>query len=65
MRSTAFTTLARGRHRWGAPGLIHVSAFVTVRRRRSFMFWRTGGQHRFRATARPLVARAPEPLPAL
>ncbi len=33
MRQTLSSPLPRGRHRWGTPGLVHVSAYVTVQRR--------------------------------
>ncbi len=64
MRSAASTTLARGRHRWGRPGLVHVAAFVTVRRRSLFASWRTPGRHH-RRLVRRVSGPVPEPLPAL
>jgi len=39
-----------GRHRRGRPGLIPVSALVTVRRRGFFASWFRSGKHRYAAT---------------
>lgn len=46
MRSAATTTLIRGRHRLGRPGLVYVTHFVTVLRRGLFESWRVPGRHR-------------------
>ncbi len=62
MRSAATTTLIRGRHRLGRPGLVYVTHFVTVVRRGLFESWRTPGRHR-RIPADP--ERLPTPAAAV
>ena len=61
------TTLIRmpvaGRHRLGIPGLIPVTAMVTVARRRFFLAWFRPGKHR-RADYRPSGQRSPRPAAA-
>jgi hypothetical protein len=62
------TTLIRmpvaGRHRLGSPGLIPVTALVTVVRRRFFLAWFRPGKHR-RADYHPATQRSPRPAAAL
>ncbi|HYO01539.1 MAG TPA: hypothetical protein VET27_06475 [Mycobacterium sp.] len=62
------TTLIRmpvaGRHRLGSPGLIPVTALVTVVRRRFFLAWFRPGRHR-RADYRLFGERAPQPAAAV
>jgi len=53
-----------GRHRLGIPGLIPVTALVTVARRRFFLAWFRPGKHR-RADYRPSGQRSPRPAAAL
>jgi len=57
------TTLIRmpvaGRHRLGSPGLVPVTALVTVVRRRFFLAWFRPGKHR-RADYRPSGRRTPQ-----
>jgi hypothetical protein len=65
VRSAASTTLVRGRHRWGRPGLVHVSYYVTVVRRGLVASWRTPGRHRHLGATRPVQGHVPEPVPAL
>ena len=65
MRSAASTTLVRGRHRWGRPGLVHVSTFVTVAYRGLFAAWRTPGKHRHHHAVPPVRPATPEPVPAI
>lgn len=38
-----------GRHRLGRPGLIPLSALVTIRRRSIFALWFRSGKHRYSA----------------
>jgi len=38
-----------GRHRLGRPGLIPLSALVTIRRRSIFTSWFRSGKHRYNA----------------
>lgn len=59
MRST---TLIRGRHRLGRPGLVSVTAFVTVVRRGLFQSWRIPGRHRRVHTVDPQWVPAPVPV---
>lgn len=47
MRSASSTTLARGRHRHGLPGLVPVTNFVEVVRKNFFVrLFRAGRHHR-------------------
>lgn len=65
MRRAASTTLVGGRHRWGRPGLVHVSYYVAVVRRGLFASWRHAGKHRHQGPARPVPYHVPEPIPAI
>ena len=63
------TTLIRmpvgGRHRLGRPGLIPVTALVTVVRRRFLTAWFRSGKHRRPADVRRSAQPSPRPVPAL
>lgn len=50
-----------GRHRLGRPGLVPVTALLTVVRRGFFSSWLRRGRHRWTATA--IAAPAPPKLP--
>jgi hypothetical protein len=53
-----------GRHRLGRPGLIPLSALVTIRRRSFFTSWFRPGRHRYTGIPavqnRPATTRAPK-----
>jgi hypothetical protein len=62
VRNAASTTLVRGRHRSGRPGLVPVTSFVAVVRRGLFASWRRPGRHRRLPAGQPQWV--PSPLPA-
>lgn len=62
MRSAASTTLIRGRHRLGRPGLVYVTTFVAVVRRGLFESWRIPGRHRRVPAVDPRWTPAPVPV---
>jgi hypothetical protein len=61
MPSAATIAPARGRHRLGRPGLVHVTAFVTVLRRGLFESWRIPGRHRRTAVLPDRLPSSPAP----
>ena len=61
MTTTVAAPIARGRHRLGRVGLIHVASFVQVVYRSVFTSWRHPAKHRLVVVARP---KAATPAPA-
>ena len=59
MRSASNTTLVRGRHRLGLPGLVPVTSFVEVVRRNFFVRMFRTGRHRHTAPVGATVTVLP------